>query len=385
MSWGADQSPRNMSPLPKNPFAPDNALGIDFSSEIIIVDSPPLMVHRSLKPAIVETYNPFQTYNDGLDTRPVTSAAIISNRPPTPLVESLSESDKPLPIVSHEDAALSPIDELMPLVRTRGQLRAILQENRSPSGKRNLETCTPPRKRRATPINIEAATSIEHETDNHNSDSDSLSEIDTVSEPDPRQLDSSDNEVNALDIASIDPRYDSRLVQFRDGAYWVPNRCRRYFSSNIRTKNSCCQRRSFCDRSDPCSRCSNVGVACIREEGLSKVRSSSYRVKDTQIPTKTIPKSIVKKPVQRRTIIRAEEQPLPPKPAARGEPLVWTDTRQELCEGVPYFRSYQGGIYFRHEVAFGYLLDAFGAERDFIGSHVVISHGQLLFEMESDL
>ena len=73
--------------------------------------------------------------------------------------------------------------------------------------------------------------------------------------------------------------------------------------------------------------------------------------------------------------VKLEEAVLPPKPAARGEPLVWADTRQELCEGVPYFRSYQGGIYFRYEVAFGYLLDAFGAERDFIGSHVVISHG----------
>ena len=66
---------------------------------------------------------------------------------------------------------------------------------------------------------------------------------------------------------------------------------------------------------------------------------------------------------------------LPPKPQPIGKPLVWADTRQELCEGVPYFRSYLGGIYFRSDLVRGYLLDAFGAERDFIGSHVVISHG----------
>ena len=63
------------------------------------------------------------------------------------------------------------------------------------------------------------------------------------------------------------------------------------------------------------------------------------------------------------------------KPPPRGQPLVWAQYRQELCEGVSYFRSYQGGIYFRNGIVFGYLLDAFGAERDYIGSHVVISHG----------
>jgi len=66
---------------------------------------------------------------------------------------------------------------------------------------------------------------------------------------------------------------------------------------------------------------------------------------------------------------------VPERPPCIGFPLVWADTRQELCEGVTYFKSYQSGIYFRHDIAFGYLLDAFTAERDFIGSHVVISHG----------
>ena len=65
------------------------------------------------------------------------------------------------------------------------------------------------------------------------------------------------------------------------------------------------------------------------------------------------------------------------KPPARGRPLVWADTRQELCEGLPYFRAYHAGIYIKNDVAFGYLLDAFGSDRDFIGSHVVISHGYL--------
>lgn len=80
---------------------------------------------------------------------------------------------------------------------------------------------------------------------------------------------------------------------------------------------------------------------------------------------------------ERTSYVKVEEIVLPPKPTAKGEPLVWADTRQELCEGVPYFRAYQSGIYYRNDVAFGYLLDGYGAERDFIGSHVVISHGYL--------
>lgn len=32
-------------------------------------------------------------------------------------------------------------------------------------------------------------------------------------------------------------------------------------------------------------------------------------------------------------------------------PLVWASTRQELCESLPYFRSYQGGIYHHNGVS----------------------------------
>jgi hypothetical protein len=103
-----------------------------------------------------------------------------------------------------------------------------------------------------------------------------------------------------------------------------------------------------------------------------KARSRGIRLNKHGHTTTT---SHLKKQVNRLAIVKIKEEPLPPRPPPKGEPLVWADTRQELCEGVPYFRSYQGGIYFRYEVAFGYLLDAFGADRDFIGSHVIISHG----------
>ncbi|CAG8465003.1 6666_t:CDS:2 [Diversispora eburnea] len=45
-------------------------------------------------------------------------------------------------------------------------------------------------------------------------------------------------------------------------------------------------------------------------------------------------------------------------------PKVWAMTCQELCETVPYFKSWNGGIYYKNGVVWGYLLDGFGALRD---------------------
>ncbi|CAG8519004.1 11521_t:CDS:2 [Diversispora eburnea] len=42
-------------------------------------------------------------------------------------------------------------------------------------------------------------------------------------------------------------------------------------------------------------------------------------------------------------------------------PKVWAMTRQELCETVPYFKSWNGGVYYKNGVVWGYLLDGFGA------------------------
>ncbi|RHZ79000.1 hypothetical protein Glove_152g82 [Diversispora epigaea] len=56
-------------------------------------------------------------------------------------------------------------------------------------------------------------------------------------------------------------------------------------------------------------------------------------------------------------------------------PQVWAMTRQELCETVPYFRSWHGGVYNKNGVVWGYLLDGFGALRDVCDGRVIISHG----------
>ena len=143
----------------------------------------------------------------------------------------------------------------------------------------------------------------------------------------------------------------------------------------------CLAKRAFCDRREPCRTCARAGKSCHRAEGLVPARSRKYRginrKNSLHQPQKRHYNSDgIQQAVPKRPKFKVEDIiPLPPKPQPMGKPLVWADTRQELCEGVPYFRSYQGGIYFRSDLVRGYLLDAFGAERDFIGSHVVISHG----------
>ncbi|KAJ3160403.1 hypothetical protein HDU86_000737 [Geranomyces michiganensis] len=47
---------------------------------------------------------------------------------------------------------------------------------------------------------------------------------------------------------------------------------------------------------------------------------------------------------------------------APGKPPVWCETRQELCEGLPYFRSFQSGLYKQDGLAKGYLIDGKGAD-----------------------
>ncbi|KAG8970312.1 hypothetical protein FRC03_009585 [Tulasnella sp. 419] len=65
-------------------------------------------------------------------------------------------------------------------------------------------------------------------------------------------------------------------------------------------------------------------------------------------------------------------KPLPPR-----SPVVWSETRQELCEGTPYFKAYHGGIYQSLSIAQGYLLDGFPAPRDIYANNgrLIISHG----------
>ncbi|KAK6335872.1 hypothetical protein TWF730_003246 [Orbilia blumenaviensis] len=64
----------------------------------------------------------------------------------------------------------------------------------------------------------------------------------------------------------------------------------------------------------------------------------------------------------------------PCKPPAIGKPAVWCDTRQELCESLSSFRSYQGGCYASKGFGRGYLIDGHASERDYMDGSIIISH-----------
>ncbi|TYJ58787.1 hypothetical protein B9479_000623 [Cryptococcus floricola] len=77
-------------------------------------------------------------------------------------------------------------------------------------------------------------------------------------------------------------------------------------------------------------------------------------------------------PVASRAARQAERREKP-----KERPPVWAESRQELCEALPYYRSFQSGLYMHSKVTFGYLLEAFPAPRDAWASNgrVIISHG----------
>ncbi|KAK0480609.1 hypothetical protein IW261DRAFT_1335221 [Armillaria novae-zelandiae] len=61
-------------------------------------------------------------------------------------------------------------------------------------------------------------------------------------------------------------------------------------------------------------------------------------------------------------------------------PPIWARSRQEVCETLDWFRSYQGGVYFSQNEAKGYLLSAFSSKRDgwFHNGKLIISHGHVI-------
>lgn len=51
------------------------------------------------------------------------------------------------------------------------------------------------------------------------------------------------------------------------------------------------------------------------------------------------------------------------KPEPFGIPPVWSETRQGLCEAVPYYRAYQSGAYLNGGIVHGFLCDKEASKR----------------------
>ncbi|KAF3940512.1 hypothetical protein ABW19_dt0206953 [Dactylella cylindrospora] len=129
----------------------------------------------------------------------------------------------------------------------------------------------------------------------------------------------------------------------------------------------------------PVSKKPRVGTQCpqvqptINGLDLSQLKNSDVSALSTEVTTGMA----VRKNITARKSAKAQAEPstiLVDKPAAIGAPNVWCDTRQELCESLPTFRSYQGGCYASKGFGRGYLVDGHSSERDYMDASIIISH-----------
>ncbi len=79
-------------------------------------------------------------------------------------------------------------------------------------------------------------------------------------------------------------------------------------------------------------------------------------------------------PSKPKVQIVTDDQPLvDSRPEPHGQPLVWADQRQALCETLPYYRAYQSGAYTTDGLGYGFLLDKDCGERAYMDEEVVIT------------
>lgn len=80
----------------------------------------------------------------------------------------------------------------------------------------------------------------------------------------------------------------------------------------------------------------------------------------------------------------ALREPVGSKPAAKTEPEVWADSRQALCETVPYFKKPQGGCHSNDRHVYAFLFDNVGHCREYMDSDVVIARAGGSMEADKD-
>jgi hypothetical protein len=61
------------------------------------------------------------------------------------------------------------------------------------------------------------------------------------------------------------------------------------------------------------------------------------------------------------------------KPEPYGDPPVWADKRQSLCETLPYYRAYQSGAYITRGVVHAFMVDKEVGPRDKFEEEILIA------------
>jgi pyruvate/2-oxoglutarate dehydrogenase complex dihydrolipoamide acyltransferase (E2) component len=114
--------------------------------------------------------------------------------------------------------------------------------------------------------------------------------------------------------------------------------------------------------------------AKISNAKVPKAKVPKARVPKAKVPKAKVPKAKVKVKAKAKAIkiAPADRNLTLNKPEPFGQPLIWSDKRQALCETLSYYRAYEAGAYSIDKVVHGLLCDKGVYARDHIDDHVVI-------------
>jgi hypothetical protein len=76
---------------------------------------------------------------------------------------------------------------------------------------------------------------------------------------------------------------------------------------------------------------------------------------------------------KRATYVKNMESVQVNKPEPYGQPPVWADKRQQLCETLPYYRAYMSGAYIHDGIARGFMCDKEVGDRDKFDEEIMIA------------
>ncbi|TKA69811.1 hypothetical protein B0A49_05860 [Cryomyces minteri] len=141
-------------------------------------------------------------------------------------------------------------------------------------------------------------------------------------------------------------------------------------ANNLRTNSSCLVLSTSLKKLTSTKRASKTASSTTLKS--AKTRAPTKRIPKTALAPKT-PRS--RKPTDRgtATVKAAYLALMTAKPEPQGQPLVWAEGRQALCETLPYFRSFQGGGHTSDGTALGFMFDRHCSKHDYIDSTVVIA------------
>lgn len=102
-------------------------------------------------------------------------------------------------------------------------------------------------------------------------------------------------------------------------------------------------------------------------------RSTSTAVLETPTETEAMYKFDIDEGLLRLSRALTYRDPLESKPAPIGNPEVWADSRQALCETVPYFKKPQGGCHQNDRHVYSFLYDSSAHCRDYSDPELIIA------------